>query len=156
MGQNVLIAFDDSDNAMRAVTYVADAIDNQSRVVLFHVIQDTATLCDMNSPELTPYFKSQQSAFCQLEDAKRGLVTDAMEAARQRLIDAGFDPKRLDVKTVVKDRGVARDIAAEAENGYDLVVLGRHGVSGIKDYFMGTIAQRLTQLVEDAAILIVN
>ena len=28
----------------------------------------------MNSPELTPYFKSQQQAFCALEDKKKDLV----------------------------------------------------------------------------------
>lgn len=73
MDKKILVAFDDSENAMRAVEFIEKFFTSDSKVTLFNVMQDTAALCEMNSPELTPYFKSQQSSFCKLEDKKRTL-----------------------------------------------------------------------------------
>lgn len=156
MGQKILIAFDDSENAMRAVEYVAKTLLPQNRVVLFTVLQDTATLCDLQSPELTPYFKSQQQAFCALEEKKKDLVSAAMAKAAGILRDAGFPEDRISIKAEPKNKGIARDIADEARNGYDLVVLGRRGISSIKDYFMGSISQKVINLVPDTSILVVG
>lgn len=63
MSQKILIAFDDSENAMRAVDYVARYLAKDCHVTLFSVVSDTAALCEMNSPELIPYFKAQQDSF---------------------------------------------------------------------------------------------
>ena len=81
MGQKILIAFDDSENAMRAVEYIARTFSPEHRVTLFTVLQDTAALCDMQSPELIPYFKSQQQSFCALEEKKKDLVSTALAQA---------------------------------------------------------------------------
>ena len=72
MAKKILIAMDDSDNAARAVELVAKSFATDNTVVLFSVLLDTAALCKMNSPELSPLFRSQQSNFCALEDKKRG------------------------------------------------------------------------------------
>ncbi|MFW5931400.1 MAG: universal stress protein, partial [Desulfosalsimonas sp.] len=85
MAKNVLIAFDDSENAMRAVNFAAEHLARDENVTLFSVIEDSQSLCEMNSPELTPYFRSEQQAFCTLEDKKRELVEKAIEAARRCL-----------------------------------------------------------------------
>ena len=156
MGQNILIAFDDSENAMRAVQYVAQTFAPEHRVTLFTVLQDTAALCDMQSPELTPYFKSQQQAFCALEEKKKDLVSTALAKAAGPLRDAGFKTENITIKAEPKNKGIARDIANEARTGYDLVVLGRRGISSIKDYFMGSISNKVLHLVPDASILVVG
>jgi nucleotide-binding universal stress UspA family protein len=70
MNKKVLVAIDDSENAMRAVEFIANSFAKDNKITLFNVIPDTATLCEMNSPELTPYFRSQQSSFCLLEEKK--------------------------------------------------------------------------------------
>ncbi|MDF1593640.1 MAG: hypothetical protein P1P89_19200 [Desulfobacterales bacterium] len=71
MGRKILVAFDDSKNAMRAVQFVAESFSPDNNVTLLSVLQNTAALCEMNSPELTPYFVSQQDSFCVLEDKKK-------------------------------------------------------------------------------------
>ncbi len=50
MGKKVLIAFDDSENAMRSVKFVAEHFACDAGVTLFSVLEDTQTLCSMNSP----------------------------------------------------------------------------------------------------------
>jgi nucleotide-binding universal stress UspA family protein len=156
MGPKILIAFDDSENAMRAVEYVARFLAKDSRVTIFSVIPDTAALCDMNSPELTPYFKSQRDAFCVLEDKKKEILTGAQLKAREILVTSGFDEKQIQVKSESKKKGIARDIAAEAQLGYDLIVVGRRGMSGIKEFLLGSTSQKILHLVQEVSILIAN
>lgn len=156
MSAKILIAFDDSENAMRAVDYVARFLAKDSRVTLFSVIPDTAALCDMNSPELTPYFKSQRDAFCVLEDKKKEILTGAQLKARTLLVTNGFGEKQIQVKSGPKKKGIARDIAAEAQRGYDLIVVGRRGMSGIKEFLLGSTSQKILHLAQEVSILIVN
>jgi len=156
MKKNILVGFDDSENAMRAIEFIADTFDKDNEISLFHVIQDTAALCDMNSPELTPYFVSQQTSFCTLEDQKKSLVEQAVEKAKDRLVSAGFSDRKIHIKLAVKKKNVAKDIIDEAHNGYGLIVLGRRGVSGIKDFLLGSISQKVLQLANEGSILFVN
>ena len=156
MGKKLLVAFDDSKNAMRAVEFVANYFAPDSQVTLFNVIPDTAALCEMNSPELTPYFTSQQDSFCRLEEKKKALVVKAQKDATQILIAAGFEEKNLSVKSETRQSGVARDIIKETRSGYDVIVLGRRGVSGIKDFILGSVSQKVFNLAKDISVLVVN
>ena len=157
MGHRILVAFDESENARRAVEYIAQVFPRDAEITLFSVLQDSAAICDMNSPELTPYFKSQQSAFCALEDKKKGVVSDAGQTAMAFLLESGFKKELISIKIENKKNSVAKDIVEEARSGgYDLVVLGRRGLSGIKDYFLGSISQKVLHMAPDVSLLFVN
>lgn len=154
MQTKILVAVDDSENALRAVSLVAASFDRHSRVTLFNVGVDTATLCQMDSPALTPYFKSQQSQFCALEEKKRGLVDEALTKARQILLEQGFDEGHVTTKIRPKKMGIARDILSEARSGYDLIVIGRRGFSGVKEFFSGSTSNKVFNYAKDIAVLI--
>ena len=156
MSKKILVAVDDSENALRAVEFVSNSFSKDNKITLFNVIQDTATLCKMNSPELTPYFKSQQSAFCLLEDKKKELVVQALKKAKSMLLDAGFDENNIATKAEFKNKGIARDIIQEAQDGYNVIVMGKRGVSGIKDFLLGSISQKVFNLAKDVSVLFVN
>jgi len=156
MDKKVLVAIDDSENAMRAVEFIANLFTTDNKITLFNVIQDTAALCEMNSPELTPYFKSQQRSFCTLEEKKQELVNQALQKAREILMDAGFDGNNITIKSEIKKSGVARDIIKEAQSGYHVIILGRRGMSGIKDFILGSISQKVFNSAKDISVLFVN
>ena len=78
MGQKILVAFDDSENAMRAVGYIASSFSNDHKITLLSIIPDTAAICDMNSPSLIPYFQERQAFFCAIEDENKELVEEAL------------------------------------------------------------------------------
>ncbi len=155
MAKNVLVAFDDSENAMRSVNFVVDYFARDTAITLFSVLEDTQTLCSMNSPELTPYFKSEQQAFCSLEDKKRELIETAIQSARNSLVNCGFDAEQVRVKTQQRAGSVAKDIIKEAETGYDAVVIGRRGVSALQDFLFGSVAQKVLHGVTNSAVVIV-
>jgi len=156
MEKKILLAMDDSENAMRAVEFVANFFTPDNKITLFNVIPDTATLCAMNSPELTPYFISQQSAFCLLEEEKKKLVNEAMQKAKRILLDAKFEERKITIKSEIRKSGIARDIIREAKAGYNVVVMGKRGLSGIKDFILGSVSQKVIHAGKEKKSLIVN
>ena len=156
MEKKILIAIDDSENAMRAVKYVSKTFTSDHEVTLLSVLPDTMAICDMNSPELVPYFQAQQESFCLLEEQKRKLMANSLENAKNLLLEAGFEAKAISVIANPKKLGVARDIVEEARKGYTMIVMGRRGLSGIKEFFMGSVSQKVLHLTKDASVLFVN
>ncbi len=156
MKNRLLVAFDDSENAMRAVEFIAKYFTTDHKVTLFNVLPDSAVLCAMNSPELTPYFLSQKSSFCVLEDKKRDLINAAMRQAVGKLVAAGFDKKNIETKIENRRVGIARDLIAESQSGYDVVILGRRGLSGIKEFLIGSVSQKVLHSVKGVSVMIVN
>lgn len=157
MNKHILIAFDDSANAMRAVEFVSTHLSADCDVTLFSVVPDTKSICSMQSPELTAYFLEQQSAFCALEDKKKELLNTALKKARNHLISRGFDAERVTIKLTGISKGVARDIIAEAnKTRYDLLVLGKKGQAGIKEFFLGSISQKVLHGVHKSTVLLVD
>ncbi|MFH1349614.1 MAG: universal stress protein [Pseudomonadota bacterium] len=156
MGKKILIAMDDSENAMRAVGFVAESFNPQHEITLFSVLPDTAAICEMYSPELTPYFLSQRDAFCSIEEKKRELISEAMKEAIEILLKAGFKKESIRTKVEAQQKGIPRDIIDEANSGYDIVVLGRRGLSGIKEFFLGSVSQKVLNSVKEVSVLLVN
>jgi len=156
MEKKILLAIDDSENARRAVEFVANFFTPDNKITLFNVILDTATLCAMNSPELTPYFTSQQSSFCLLEEKKKKIVSEAMQKAKRLLLDANFEEKNITIKSEVKKSGIARDIIREAKSGYNAVVMGKRGLSGIKEFILGSVSQKVFHIAKDISVLVVD
>jgi nucleotide-binding universal stress UspA family protein len=156
MGQKILVALDDSENAMRAVEFVAKTFIPEHQVTLLSVLVDTAAICDIQSPELTPYFVSQRNVFSSLEDKKRELVSGALQKAKDTLQKAGF--KEQDISIQVRNRkiGVARDIIDEARSGYQVIVMGRRGLSSIGEFLLGSVSQKVLHACKDATILLVT
>ena len=156
MPYKILIPMDESDNAMRAVEFVAKRFHQEDHITLFNVMLDTAALCNMESPELTPLFRAQQSSFCTLENKKRELIQETAERARDILVAAGFPADNITIKIENRKSGVARDILNEAKNGYDLIAIGRHGTSGIKEFFSGSISNKVFSSSKNISVLVVD
>jgi len=156
MNNRLLVAFDDSENAMRAVEFISKYFTSDHNITLFNVLPDSAVLCAMNSPELTPYFLSQKSSFCILEDKKKDLINEAMQKAVDKLVAAGFDKKNIEIKIENRRIGIARDLIAESQSGYDVVILGRRGLSGIKEFLIGSVSQKVLHAVKGVSVMIVN
>ncbi len=156
MEKRILVAIDDSENAMRAVTFISNSFTLDHKITLFSVIPDTAAICEMYSPELHPLFLSQRDAFCSIEDGKKDLVNEATNKARDNLLQAGFEEKNITIKVGSSKKGVARDIVNEAHSGYSTIVLGKKGLSGIKEFFLGSISQKVLHAAKNVSVLLVD
>ena len=154
--KKILVCLDDSDNAMRAVEFIAETFAPVHEITLFSVLPDTAAICDMESPSLTPYCVSQKGVFCNLEDKKKQLIHLADEKAREILVTAGFNEKNVKTKTQTTGKGVAGDILKEAAEGYDTIVMGRRGLSGIKEFLLGSVSQKVIHGSKNISLVLVE
>jgi nucleotide-binding universal stress UspA family protein len=79
-----------------------------------------------------------------------------MEKAKRTLVGGGFDEKNIHTKMEAKKHGVARDIVAEAKEGYDMIIMGRRGLSGIKEMFLGSVSQKVISLAKDISVSVIE
>ena len=156
MEKKILVAFDDSENAMRGVEFVTSSFTSEHKITLFSVIPDTAAACEIFSPELTPYFYSQQEIFCSMQDKKTQLVNDALAKAKELLARAGVKEADISTKVENQKKGIARDIIDEAMTGYDIIVIGRRGLSAIKEFLLGSVSQKVIHAAGDFSVVLVN
>jgi len=156
MAKKVLVAIDDSENGGRVADFLAENFVRDLSITFFSVVPDTKALCNMDSPPLTPYFKARQSNFCALEDQKKKIVREALDGAKEKLVGKGFSPDDITIKIQIKKEDVAQDIVSEARSGYDLIIMGRRGLSPVREMFLGSISTKVIHLATDISVLIVN
>jgi nucleotide-binding universal stress UspA family protein len=157
MAKKILVGVDESKNSMNAVKYVAQGMEKTGTVTLFSVLPDATAACGLDSPSLTPIFRKSRQAFCAIEDTKKDSVKAFMEKAKQALIQGGFPSKNIAVKIRKKKVGIARDILREAEQGkYTTLVIGRRGLSGIKQFLLGSVSNKIVQLAKKVSVIVVD
>jgi nucleotide-binding universal stress UspA family protein len=156
MKKNILVALDDSANALSAVESLAGTFTPDHKITLFSVIQDTAAVCEMYSPELSPHFTSVRREFCSLDAMKKDLINQAQQKAKEVLVQAGFAEENIMLKVENVKKGIARDIINEAKSGYGTVVMGRRGISGIKEFFLGSVSNKVVSSIKGVSVFVVD
>ncbi|MBN2665133.1 MAG: universal stress protein [Bacteroidales bacterium] len=156
MEKKLLIAFDNSENAMKAVEVVGDTFTKDHKVTILSIIPDTAAVCSICGSELSPHFMSQKDAFCAMEERHKTIMKEAQEKARQLLIKKGFPSENIALKITTIIKGVAKDIVHESMSGYDTVVMGRRGISSVKEFFLGSVSHKVISISKDISILVVE
>ena len=157
MAKKILVAVDESKNSMKAVDYVAKSMQPTGTVTLFSVIPDATAACDLDSPSLTPLFNKNRLAFCAIEDTKKDHLKAFMERAKGVLVEAGYPSKNVTVRIRKKKSGIARDILKEAKKGkYTTIVLGRRGLSAIKEFLFGSVSHKVVQLADKLSVIVVD
>jgi len=149
--KNVLLAVDNSENAMRAVEHAGFIlVGTNVNVTVFHAKRDLRRFIPK---EVLQEFPGVQK----LWQKKAGdQVAPYMKKAREMLIQAGLAENQISVKLVDGSRSVARDILEEAEeNAIGTIILGRKGSSAVKDYSFGSTTKKVLDRASDMAVCIV-
>ena len=153
--KRVLVAVDGSDQAMSTIGYVGSFFPPaHTHVVLFHVAGGVPeSFLDLGKG---PDFRANTLPV----DAWARDVQKAMEAFMERgkevLLRAGFPADRVVPKIQRRKVGIARDVLREAAQAYDAVVVGRSGVSDLKDVVVGSVAHKLVSRVNSIPVGVVG
>jgi len=134
---SVLVALDGSDNATRAVDYVGKILGGSDYdAKLIHVIRS-------DNPEYV--------------NERKMVMNGVFDEARGALITSGFNPDRIANKIITGARSRAAAVAQEArEGGYGTIVVGRRGLSRVRDFLMGRVSNKLIHLAKNQAVWVVN
>jgi len=147
--KNILIAVDDSENARRAVSYVGQLLGGIPgfKVTVLHVIPEAEE----------DYFPTEAEKEQWLSQYKQKV--DAMlENDRQMLLQAGFKPKDVSVRSSLRYcPSMAECILAERDQTqYDTIVVGRQGVSRSEEFLFGSISSKIVTHARSCTVWVVN
>ena len=150
--RDVLVCLDASHYALGAVDHVAFMLSGTDcHVTLFHSMRHLRRFIPLEVIEEAPELE-------ELWKHKAGQrIAPQMEKAKKMLLEAGLTEKQISTKVVDGTRSAAKDILDEARrNGYGTIVLGRHGTSRVKEFFMGSVVRKVLDYCHGLAVWVVQ
>ena len=84
-------------------------------------------------------------------------IAPVMKKAREAMLEAGLKEDQLSVKIVDGSRSAASDILKAAKR-YECgtIVMGRRGVTGVKELIMGSVTRKVLEELNRKAVWIVR
>jgi nucleotide-binding universal stress UspA family protein len=133
----LLLALDGSENCMRAVDFVGAMMGDDNREVgLIHVI------------------RGENENFIKEEKER---INPVFDEARARLIESGFKSSQIKTRIITGTHSRAGAIFEEAKSqGYGTIVVGRRGLSKVRDFFMGRVSHKIIHMAKKHAVWVVN
>lgn len=85
-------------------------------------------------------------------------IKEAMERARQRLIEVGFPPEQVTIKFVETAYPTVADgiIDQYHQGDYNLVIIGRKRMSKAEEFVLGDTSVKLVRALDGTAVLVVK
>jgi nucleotide-binding universal stress UspA family protein len=149
-GNRLLIGFDGSAGAMHALQFAGRLVGPHPKMelCLLHVLRSANDIRGAHRRAVLPEE--------QLPAARENIMR-RIESARSKLTALGVAPERITTRFVSGAVSRAAEIAkcAEAEN-YGIIVLGRRGVSQVRDFFIGRVTNKVLHLARDRSIWIAH
>ncbi len=148
--KKILIGFDGSEGAMKAVSCIGRLMGNTDcEVTLCHVIRPMGIHYG-----LTKYFSFIEEA--RWVEENRKLIEPEFKKAEYRLKRTGFSPDQISTDILKKKTSRAAALVAKAKKeGYGTVVVGRRGLTVVEEFLMGRVSTKVLNMVTKAAVLIV-
>ncbi|MEW6219657.1 MAG: universal stress protein [Thermodesulfobacteriota bacterium] len=147
--RRLLLAVDGSENAQRAVAYVADFFASLPavRATLLTIVPIPAGDYFANDTERATWVGERQ------EEARQMLATHV-----RILTGAGWPPERVATQIeVLEVRSIADRILEEQQRGgFCTVVIGRRGISRQEEFIFGSTSNRILHMAKDCAVLVVE
>lgn len=153
----ILLALDQSQQAENAVHYLAGLpLAGRAEITLFHVRRNLASVLNGLAviPDLHRQLEPDRVEAWLKEEEE--ILEQLMDSSRRILLKAGYPEKDVASKIQEVKVGFARDIISEAKEGYAAVVVGRTGLSKLKDLVMGSIATKLVSRLEKIPVWVVG
>jgi len=143
----ILLATDGSDSANTAIDYLrAFPLPPDSEVILMTVIEKEV----YHSRKKAELNAEQLELLQQTKRMLKGKARELLEAARQRL----GDQLRSGV-TLIRSGHPAREIVRAAKKReVDLVVVGSHGLGGIKRFLLGSISDQVLAYASCSVLIV--
>ncbi|MDX9785417.1 MAG: universal stress protein [Desulfobacterales bacterium] len=149
INRNILIAADESENAKRAVLYVAKLLGGMKgfKVTVLHIIRE---------PE-EDYFPDDAKKDKWYKEYKEN-IDKVMEEYRQILIAAGFATEDVSTRSTLRYcPSMAECILAERDKlEYGTLVVGRKGLSRKEEFLFGSVSNKIVRTARNCTVWVVE
>jgi nucleotide-binding universal stress UspA family protein len=138
----ILLAIDGSDQAFQAARYVSQLFPpNRNQVVLFHVATELPE--NFWDIEQDPALIFKKTALNGWQERQKKEIQELIQRTHQVFWERSMPEGSVSAKIQQRKVGIARDICYESQHDYSAVVVGRWGMSLLKDFLWGSIADKL-------------
>jgi nucleotide-binding universal stress UspA family protein len=150
--QKVLIGVDTSENSLRAVNHAGLMLSGtQCKITLFHSKRHLRRFVPQEVIEAAPEFEELW------RNKAEEQIGPQMKKAQHILLEAGLREDQITTKTVDGSRSAASDILKEARSSdCGTIILGRRGVSGVREFFPGSVTSKVIQGGGGMAVWVVH
>ena len=148
---NILAAVDASPACARAIEFVASlGATNRNRILLFHAIK--CPNLPVGAPELPTVLPDAD-----LIQRAASSIEPIIESHVRKLVEAGFEAKRVEVRVVSGVQSRARAIVtAASDGGYGTIVMGRRGLSKVEEFLLGRVTNKVIHLAANTAVWVIT
>jgi len=145
--QDVLVTLVGAQISHRVMDYTLRYFAHlkESRFTFFHVIPaPPSQIWNYGDIRDKDSFEEQQEKIKRWLEEKTDKVTQIADEGRQRLIKAGIPEQNITLKLKPQKQGIARDILKELEtDNYGIILIGRKGSKKIREFQLGSKANKL-------------
>jgi nucleotide-binding universal stress UspA family protein len=160
--KKILIAVDASENAARAVGYVADLLAGSSGFAI--------TILYIERPPNRDLF-ADEASWIEAGQAQELRIRTFLQQAKTTLTGRGLAPQSVTIAYVPHCQSPVNDAAAECSLGtsiardilqfqqrgdFGTLVIGRRGVSRAEEFLFGSVTTKVTHLAKDCTVWVVQ
>ena len=146
--KKLLVLVDGSDRSIRTIDYVKTfmPLDETMWIVLFHVFRGLPD--QYREIDADPVLADGIQQLKDWETGQEKMMRTYLEKMKAGLVAGGFPETQIEIKFQHLNQGVARDIIAEAKQGYSAVVMSRRGkATALQNIILGSVAVKLLQCI---------
>jgi len=153
--QKILVPIDGSETANAALDCAIRLVGAETTVLLLQVVDSAERIIVQTTP--AGYGLASASFTPSIVDsvieAQRNAATAHLEAAQGRLATAGV----ANIETRIVEGLPGEEIVRVAqEEGFDLVVMGTHGRSGLTRAVLGSVADHVVRHLDGTPVMLIN
>lgn len=154
----ILIAFDGSENSLRAAQYAAKMFGRNKDLdfTLCGIYAKIPHGQDLDADIPMPGMQAVRHSMKDMEVAHEE-GRNKIENATQIFVEAGVEPSRVHVKYLERRETVPKDLMGEISEGdYGTVIVGRRGQSNFSDFLFGRVSSTLVNHLQGHTVIVVE
>jgi nucleotide-binding universal stress UspA family protein len=155
MQKEIMISVDESRHSRIAVDYAVNIYQalKEVKFTLMHV-----------QPTISQYLlddaKRKPQAYAELEKVNRKnaeVAQQLLDKYKNQMASAGVAEEHIQLKSQARMLGIAKDVLQASTTGrFDALILGRRGLSGLQDMFIGSVSANIVNNTEDTPVWLVE
>jgi len=143
---SILVSLNDSVSSRAVVEYLAQLsfCPEDWHITLIHLFRKPSASEELMGKKFTEELPERYRAM--------------LEKARDKLVEAGFNPDHIEIKLVTEPYPTIADgiIDQCKKRKYNMVVIGRKKMSKAEEFVLGDVSVKLVRALEGAAVLVVK